>query len=46
VEDGDIYLVHVCGEDQLVDILIKALPKARFEEVRDKIGMNFVGAQA
>jgi hypothetical protein len=45
VEDGDIYPVHVCGEDQLADILTKALPKARFEELRGKIGMCHIGAQ-
>jgi hypothetical protein len=44
VEDGDIYPVHVCGEDQLADILAKALTKVRFEELRGKIGMNFIGA--
>jgi hypothetical protein len=30
-EDGDISPVHVRGEDQLADILTKALSKARFE---------------
>jgi hypothetical protein len=30
---------------QLTDILTKALPKARFQELRAKIGMVLVGAQ-
>jgi hypothetical protein len=33
VEDGDIYPVHVSEEDQLADILTKALPKAKFEKL-------------
>jgi hypothetical protein len=46
VEDGDVCPGYVCSEDQLADILTKALPKARFEKLRDKIGMSVVGAQA
>jgi hypothetical protein len=46
VEDGDVCPGYVCSEDQLADILTKALPKARFEKLRDKIGMLVVGAQA
>jgi hypothetical protein len=45
VEDGDIQLGYVCSEEQLTDILTKALPKARFEELQAKIGMCFIGAQ-
>jgi hypothetical protein len=45
VEDGDIYPVHVSEEDQLADILTKALPKAKFEKLRGKIGMCYIGAQ-
>jgi hypothetical protein len=46
VEDGDVCPGYVCSEDQLADILTKALPKARFEKLREKIGMSVVGAQA
>jgi hypothetical protein len=46
VEEGDIHPIHVCGEEQLADILTKALLKARFEDLRGKIGMCFVKAQA
>jgi hypothetical protein len=45
VEDGDVHLVHVSGEEQLTDILTKALLKARFEELQGKLGIVRVGAQ-
>jgi hypothetical protein len=45
VEDGDIQPSHVCSSEQLADILIKAVPKARFEDLWLKIGMCSVGAQ-
>jgi hypothetical protein len=45
VEDGDIHPSYVCSEDQLIDILTKALPRPRFEELRVTIGMCLVGAQ-
>jgi hypothetical protein len=31
--EGDIHPVHICSEEQLVDILTKALPRVRFEEL-------------
>jgi hypothetical protein len=46
VEDGEIHPGYVCSKEQFTDILTKALPKARFEELRAKIGMCLVGAQA
>jgi hypothetical protein len=33
IEDGDVHLKHVCTEDQIADLLAKALPKGRFEEL-------------
>ena len=33
----EVVLVHCKTEDQLADILTKALPKSRFEELREKI---------
>jgi hypothetical protein len=46
VEDDDIQPGYVCSEEQLADLLTKALQRARFEELREKIGMCLVGAQA
>jgi hypothetical protein len=46
VEEGDIQLGYVCSQEQLADLLTKALPKARFKELRAKIGMCVAGAQA
>jgi hypothetical protein len=45
VEDGDVHLDYVSSEDQLANILTKAPPKARFEELQEQIGMCLVGAQ-
>jgi hypothetical protein len=46
MEEGDIQLGYVCSQEQLADLLTKALPKARFEELSAKIGMCVAGAQA
>jgi hypothetical protein len=46
VEEGDVHSDYVSSEDQFTDFLTKALPKARFEELRAQIGMCLVGAQA
>jgi hypothetical protein len=46
VEEGEIQLGYVCSQEQLAYLLTKALPKARFEELRAKIGMCVAGAQA
>ena len=37
-EEGEINLVHCSTEHQLADIMTKALPKAKFYEMRRKIG--------
>jgi hypothetical protein len=33
VEDGEVHPEYICSEEQLMDILTKALPKPRFEEL-------------
>ncbi|KAF2324781.1 hypothetical protein GH714_016764 [Hevea brasiliensis] len=38
-KDGEISLVHCSSNDQLADILTKSLGKAKFEELREKIGV-------
>jgi hypothetical protein len=45
VEEGEVHPDHVSCEQQVVDILTKALRKARFEELCAKIGMSLAGAQ-
>jgi hypothetical protein len=45
VEDGDIQPDYVCSQQQLADILTKVLPKARFVELRAKLGMCVTRAQ-
>jgi hypothetical protein len=45
LENGEIRLEFISTRGQLADILTKALPKARFQELRAKIDMVLVGAQ-
>jgi len=35
----EVVLVHCKTEDQLTNILTKALPKGKFEDLRQKIGV-------
>ena len=42
VEDGTIAVKHVRTEEQHADILTKALPRVRFQELKKKIGMLLV----
>ena len=37
--DGEVKLLYCKTEDQIADVLTKALPKARFETLRGKIGL-------
>jgi hypothetical protein len=45
-EEGEVHPDHVSSEEQVAYIVTKALPKATFEELRNKIGVSHVGAQA
>ncbi|RVW91832.1 Copia protein [Vitis vinifera] len=38
-KDGEVKLLYCKTEDQIADVLTKALPKARFETLRSKIGL-------
>ncbi|RVW50135.1 Retrovirus-related Pol polyprotein from transposon RE1 [Vitis vinifera] len=38
-KDGEVKLLYCKTEDQIADVLTKALPKARFETLRGKIGL-------
>ncbi|KAD7478926.1 hypothetical protein E3N88_02062 [Mikania micrantha] len=40
IEKELIVVEHVCGEDQVADILTKALPKLKFEEMKGKLGVK------
>ncbi|KAD3336320.1 hypothetical protein E3N88_31839 [Mikania micrantha] len=40
VEREQIKVEHISGEEQRADILTKALPKIKFSEMRDKLGME------
>ncbi|KAL6324375.1 hypothetical protein AAG906_012979 [Vitis piasezkii] len=36
-KNGEVNLVHCCSENQIADILTKALSKAKFEELRSRL---------
>ena len=40
LEDGSIKADHISTTDQLVDILTKSLGRAKFEEMRERIGLR------
>jgi hypothetical protein len=40
VDDGSIDVQYVCTNEQLADILTKPLSRPRFQEMRDKIGVQ------
>jgi len=42
VEAGKICVDHVSTEEQLVDVLTKSLARARFAELRSKIGVVII----
>lgn len=42
VEDGKVTIDHVATEEQLADILTKALGRLKFHEMRGKIGLQAV----
>jgi len=46
MDDGDIRPNYIGTEEQLADILTKALPHARIQELRARLGMFNVQAQA
>ena len=39
VEDGSAEIEYIATEEQLADILLKGLGRARFQELRAKIGV-------
>ena len=39
-KNKEIKLVHCCSGDQLTDIFTKALPKFRFETLREQLGVT------
>ena len=39
VKDGSVEVDHIATEEQLADILTKGLGRARFQELRAKIGV-------
>lgn len=44
VENGEIKPEYINTGGQLADILTKALPRAKFQELRDKIGMTSISS--
>jgi hypothetical protein len=43
VDEGKIIIGYTATEEQLTDILTKALGRVRFLELRDRIGVKVVG---
>jgi len=46
LEDGSIKADHISTTDQLADILTKSLDKAKFEEMRGRIGLKQITSKA
>ena len=46
LEDGNIKAEHIPTTDQLADILTKSVGKAKFEEMRERIGLKQIGPKA
>jgi hypothetical protein len=46
LEDGSIKAEHIPTTDQLVDILTKSLGKAKYEEMRERIGLKQIASKA
>jgi hypothetical protein len=46
LEDGSIKAEHIPTADQLADILTKSLGKAKFEEMRGRIGLKQITSKA
>ena len=39
-KDGEVQLVHCSSDQQIADIMAKALPKGKFEVLRAKLGVS------
>jgi hypothetical protein len=46
MDTGDIRLVSISTTGQLADLLTKALPRARFQELRDMLYIVILGPRA
>ena len=46
LEDGSIKASHIATTDQLVDILTKSLEKYKFQEMRERIGLQQIASSA
>jgi hypothetical protein len=42
IQWGNVDLAHILFEDQVVDILIKALRRIKFQGLRNKLGIVFL----
>jgi hypothetical protein len=45
-EDGSIKASHITTTDQLADILTKSLEKSKFQEMRERIGLQQITSSA
>ena len=46
LEDGSIKASHIATTDQLADILTKSLGKSKFQEMRERIGLQQITSSA